>query len=129
MSPKGSPGKLRKGGEWTNVMLAVVLGTNAKTLGHYLNGERYPEVRMMLRFERLFHWDIAEQVKLVPLVGYDLRYSMVLRMVVEDWKHNNPRTQRRQELKSLFPEATRGRYSRGQEERHGGVTKITSDSE
>lgn len=126
-------------GAWTTSMVAVVLGTNKETLGRWLNGLRYPEVRMMKRIEHLFNWDCAEQVKLIPMLGYDLRYSMVLRQVMEDWKVNNPRTLPSGKLRSAFPESPRGNYSHGQygrwarakaqEEASGdSVTKITQDS-
>lgn len=116
-------------GEWTTSMVATVLGTNAKTLARWLHGERYPEVRMMKRIEQLFDWDCAEQVKLIPMYGYDMRYSMVLQMVMDDWKLNNPRTLPSGQLRSRF-DSPRGNYSAGQLERWAkekGVTKITPE--
>lgn len=130
MSPKGSPGEFRGEEEWTVSMIAIILGTTARAMYRYLSGERYPEVRMMKRFEELFGWPATEQVALVPWAGYDLRYSMVLRMVMEDWKHNNPRTEVRGRLKCRF-DSPRGNYSQGQLERaereKKGVIKITSE--
>lgn len=117
MSPKGSPGRLRTpDGAWTVSQLAMVLGTTARAMYRYLSGERYPEVRMMKRFEALFGWPATEQVQLVPVAGYDLRYSMVLRQVMDDWTHNNPRTQPSGDLRCLY-DSPRGNYSRGQLER------------
>lgn len=117
MSPRGNPGELRTpGGAWTVSQLSVLLGTTARAMYRYLSGERYPEVRMMKRFEALFGWPAVEQVQLVPVAGYDLRYSMVLRQVMDDWTYNNPRTQTSRELRCLY-DSERGNYSRGQEER------------
>jgi hypothetical protein len=109
--PKGGPGLMRQDGEWTITMIAILLGTNSRSLRHYLTAERYPEVRIMKRIELLFGWPASEQVALVPLDGYDMRYSMVLKQVMDDWKHNNPRTQLRQELRCIV-ESPRGTYDR-----------------
>ncbi len=139
MSPKGNPGQPRTpDGAWTVSQVAVVLGATAKSLSRWLHGERYPEVRMMKRIEELFDWDCAEQVKLIPMRGYDLRYSMVLQQAMDDWKFNNPRTQMSGELRSMF-DSPRGNYSHGQlgrwakhrarlEALEEGVTKITQES-
>ena len=117
MSPRGRPGQLRTpDGEWTVSQLSVILGTTARAMYRYLSGERYPEVRMMKRFEALFGWPAMEQVQLVPVAGYDLRYSMVLRQVMDDWTHNNPRTQPSGQLRCLY-DSPRGNYSQGQLER------------
>lgn len=117
MSPRGKPGELRtKDGEWTVSQLAVLLGTTSRAIYRYLSGERYPEVRMMKRFEALFGWPAVEQVQLVPVAGYDLRYSMVLRQVMNDWTYNNPRTKTSNQLRCLY-DSPRGEYSRGQLER------------
>lgn len=118
MSPYNSDFRTPEG-EWTDSMISVLLGTTARSLYRYLNGERYPEVRMMKRFEHMLHWSASEQVELVPMYGYDLRYSMVLRMVIEDWKVNNPRTLPSSKLRSLFesPRGNYGNYTEGQLER------------
>jgi len=109
--PKGGPGQMRQGGEWTASMIATLLGTNKRSFMHYLTAERYPEVRIMKRIELLFGWPASEQVALVPLAGYDMRYAMVLKQVMEDWKYNNPRTTLRQDLKCIV-ESPRGVYER-----------------
>jgi hypothetical protein len=127
VSPKGGPGKLRTpDGEWTTSQISVILGCTGRAMWRYLSGERYPEVRMMKRFEALFGWPARDQIELIPVAGYDLRYSMVLREVIEDWKHNNPRTQPSGELRCLF-DSPRGNYSRGQERRWSRVNAMDFD--
>lgn len=113
--PKGRPGELRsiEEGQWSVSQISVVLGCTGRSMWRYLNGERYPEVRLMKRFEALFGWPAREQVDLIPVDGYDMRYSMVLRQVMDDWRYNNPRTVPSGELRCLY-DSPRGNYSRGQ---------------
>lgn len=70
--------------DWTMVQAAYVLNCTVVTMFRYLNGTRYPEVRMMRRIERIFGWPATDQIQLIPYEGYDLTYGMVLRQVMEE---------------------------------------------
>jgi len=94
--------------DWTIQDLAKALGMHSVVLGRYVNGVGYPEVQAMKKFEYLFGWPCSEQIDLIPFHGegrqdMDLRYSMVLRQVIDDWKHNHPRTTPSAELVSMIP--------------------------
>jgi hypothetical protein len=91
--------------DWNLNHLAAILGTTGVSLGRYLMGERYPNVEMMKRFEVLFGWKASEQIDLIPYpFDYeDMRYAMVMRQVINEWKLANPRTEPAGSLKSRFP--------------------------
>ena len=90
-------------GQWNITMLATILGTSGVAMGRYLNGERYPEVKMIKKLEILLGWKAQDQMDLIPLAGQDLRYSMKLRQELEEWKGQNPRTVPAARLVSRFP--------------------------
>lgn len=90
-------------GEWNLDMIARLLGTSAVTFGRHVNGLQYPNLRMIKKLEILLGWKAQDQLDLIPLHGNDLRYSMVLRMELEEWKTQNPRTVGAADLRSLFP--------------------------
>ena len=90
-------------GEWNTTLIAKILGTSSASFGRYLCGERFPEVPMIKKLEILLGWKAQDQIDLIPLVGYDLRYSMKLRQELEEWKVQNPRTVPAAELRSMFP--------------------------
>lgn len=88
---------------WTNNQLAMILATRAHTVARWRTGERYPDVRALLRIELLLGWPAAEQIVLIPPVGNDLRYAMVLNEVLKEWMIANPRAVPATELRSGTP--------------------------
>jgi len=112
--------------EWTTEQIARILGMHNVVLGRFINGVGYPEVQTMKKFEYLFGWPCSEQIDLIPFLGAttgrqkkDLRYSMVLRQVIEDWKHNNPRTTPAAELQSLVPHKHRDPFGQNARKQKG----------
>lgn len=99
----GTPHNKTPPGAWNQDMIAKLLGTTDQTIGRYLSGSLYPNVRMIKKLEHLLHWPAQEQVDLIPVAGSDLRYGMVLHQELEDWKRHNPRTVPARGVKSLFP--------------------------
>ena len=83
-------------------MLGILLGTNGVSLGRSLNAKNSPSVEIITKIEALFGWPASEQIDLIPLRSSDLRYSMVLHQVLEEWKRANPRTTPAAELRSAF---------------------------
>lgn len=64
---------------WTHALIAEKLNIRTPNVTRYLNGTRYPEVRTMLRIEGMLRWKASSQIRLVPVVGYDLRYAEAFR--------------------------------------------------
>jgi hypothetical protein len=84
---KGTPipvDKRRMTRHWDMTNVAYVLNCGKETVFRYLNGSRYPELRMMRKIEKIFHWSVAEQVALIPYQGYDAVYGLVLRNVLDE---------------------------------------------
>ncbi len=96
-------GKRTPKGEWNLDMIGVLLGTRGVLMGKYVNGQQYPSLRMIKKLEVLLGWKAQAQLDLIPIHGIDLRYSMVLRHELEEWKLQNPRTTPAADLRSLFP--------------------------
>lgn len=90
-------------GEWNLNMIGKLLGTSGVAMGRYVNGLSYPETIMIKKLEVLLGWKAQDQLDLIPIVGKDLRYSMVLRQELEEWKDQNPRTVPAAGLRSRFP--------------------------
>lgn len=67
---------------WTPQKAALDLGSQPGSFTRYLNGDRYPDVRMMHKIHSVFNWPARDQVDLVPAIGHDLRWSMVFRDVL-----------------------------------------------
>lgn len=90
-----------KPNEWGQHQLAALLGIAEQRLGRPLAGLEYPSLHTMQKFEVVFGWPVSEQVALIPYLWEepDLRYAMVLRQVINDWKANNPRTVRSTEVR------------------------------
>lgn len=91
--------------EWALTQLAALLGTNAPTIGRYVNGLSYPTLQMMQKFEYVFGWPISEQAELIPpywdwppqsgrgdVQATDMRYGYKLRKIMKEWGDANPRT-------------------------------------
>lgn len=83
--PKTRPGpQMRRGaGGWTHAYAGERVGVKSHAMSRWLNGTRYPEVRAMLRLEKLTGWPATEQIVLVPLEGYDERYGTALRAALD----------------------------------------------
>ena len=83
-----------KPGEWGLYQIAALLGTEGSNFGRFINGVEYPNLAMMQKFEVVFGWPVVEQVQLIPYLwlGRDMRYAMVLKQHMDEWKIDNPRT-------------------------------------
>jgi len=68
---------------WTQASVAELLNTRASTVSRWLDGQRYPESRTMLRIEKLTGWPAAEQICLLPLDGYDQAYGAAFRAALD----------------------------------------------
>lgn len=103
-------------GEWANTHLSNMFGTSGHQIGRYLNGQSYPTVPMMQKFEIVLGWPAREQFDLIPpywtwpdqptSITYtpqsaptDLRYAMKLRQILNEWCEANPRTQPSSEIR------------------------------
>ena len=101
---------------WGQTHLAALLGVSNVMLGRYLNGLSYPTLKMMQKLEVVFGWPVVDQVPLIPYYWEwpdqhqsgrgvkqaeptDLRWSMKLTQVVQEWTEANPRTQLLQEIR------------------------------
>jgi hypothetical protein len=73
----------RKGGGWTPTYVANHLGVLPANVSRWLSGDRYPEVRTMLKFQQLWGWKASKQVNLIPLQGYNTDYADALREVLD----------------------------------------------
>lgn len=107
--------------EWTNSLLAALLGTDAVNFGKFLNGVSYPNLNMMQKFEVVFGWPVVEQVTVIPYLWHDmdLRYSMLLRKHITEWALDNPRTVRSADVR-MHPDLV-SRHNTGKRDRqpHG----------
>jgi transcriptional regulator with XRE-family HTH domain len=103
-APGLGPRQGRRAAEgWTDYQIAIILGVQAPTFGRWRSGLRYPDVRMLKKMEAVFGWPAAEQIDLIPLSGYDLRWSMKFTPILNEWKMANPRTVSVKELRALHP--------------------------
>lgn len=78
-APKQRAGKQMREGGWTHSYIGERVGVTPHTVTRWLSATRYPEVRAMLRIEKLTGWKATKQITMVPLQGYDDRYSTALR--------------------------------------------------
>lgn len=69
---------------WTNQRVALDLGATALSVGRYLNGDRYPDIRMMHKIHSVFNWPPRDQVDLVPAHGHNTSWAMVFRDVLNN---------------------------------------------
>lgn len=91
--------------------LSALFGLQGQVLGRYVNGQSYPTLQTIQKFEAVLGWPASEQVQLIPPFWdwplqsvsrdgnplsepTDLRYSMKLRQVLGEWAAANPRTVR-----------------------------------
>lgn len=78
-----SRGSRRKPGTWTATYVATDMNVGVPSVTRWVSGTRYPEVRTMLRIERMYGWPAVEQITLVPIEGYDDRYGAAFRAVLD----------------------------------------------
>lgn len=103
-SPGLGKGKGRKAAEgWTEYQLSRIIGVTSPTFVRWRSGQRYPEIRMLKKIEKIFGWPAREQIDLIPATGYDLSWSMKFNQILNEWKAANPRTVTVDELKALYP--------------------------
>lgn len=70
--PRASPG-------WSHYYVADQLNTKVGNVTRWLNGDRYPDVRAIVRIEEIWGWPATEQIVLIPARGYDPRYGTAFR--------------------------------------------------
>ena len=101
------PAKI-KPNEWSTSLLATLFGISKSAMGRYINGQTYPTVQMIQKFEIVLGWPAAEQFELIPpywtwptqfngngsIQGEptDMRYGMKLNQILHEWAAANPRT-------------------------------------
>lgn len=89
-------------------MLAALFGLSGPTFARYLNGQSYPTLQSMQKFEVVMGWPVSEQVQLIPPYWEwpvqnvhntgnrgeptDYRYATKLDQIVREWSAANPRT-------------------------------------
>lgn len=71
-------------GGWSHAMVGKRLGCQAVSVTRWLNAKRYPELRTMLRIQRIFDWPVTDQVVLVPEEGYNDRWSTAFKAVLDE---------------------------------------------
>ncbi|MGZ4659840.1 MAG: helix-turn-helix domain-containing protein [Arthrobacter sp.] len=81
--PSGQPKYRPSAGGWTHGMVASRMDVRVANVTRWLNGDRYPEARTMLRIERIFGWPAAEQIQLILEQGYDDAYGTAFKAVLD----------------------------------------------
>jgi transcriptional regulator with XRE-family HTH domain len=77
---------------WTNYQLSVILSLRPSTVSRWRSGTQYPDIGGLKKIEAVFGWPAREQIDLIPMSGYDLRWSLVFNEVLREWMIANPRT-------------------------------------
>jgi hypothetical protein len=103
-------------GKWGINMFGMLFGLSGQALARYLNGQSYPTLQTIQKFDVVLGWPAAEQVQLIPPYWEwpiqnggpgpgsrgeptDYRYGMKLRQVLQEWGDANPRTVRSNEVR------------------------------
>lgn len=76
---------------WSNYQLALIVGVARPTMSRWRNAVLYPDIRSLKKIEKIFGWPASEQIDLIPLSGFDMRWSLVFNQVVNEWLEANPR--------------------------------------
>jgi transcriptional regulator with XRE-family HTH domain len=64
---------------------AELLGVEPYSIYRYVSGQRYPALPTIRRIEEVFSWSISDQVRLIPDVGNDHGYGLVLGEVLKEY--------------------------------------------
>lgn len=75
--------RVRSKAGWTLSSVAEELNTRPGSVSRWLGGARYPEVRTLLRIEKLTGWPASEQIRLIPLNGSDEAYGAAFRAALD----------------------------------------------
>ena len=81
----------RRATGWSDYQLSMVLGVSRPTMSRWRGGLLYPDIRTIKKIEKVFGWKAAEQIELIPIAGYDSRWSIVFNAVLVEWIEATPR--------------------------------------
>lgn len=76
---------------WSNYQLSMILGVSRPSVSRWRNALLYPDIRTIKKIEKVFGWPAADQIDLIPMAGYDERWSLVFNKVVNEWAEATPR--------------------------------------
>jgi len=79
----GQPRRRPSVGGWTHALVGKYLAVQHTSVSRWLSGIRYPELRTMLRIDRMLHWPVTEQVVLVPEEGFNDAWATAFRAVLD----------------------------------------------
>lgn len=79
----GMPRRRPTLGGWTHAMVGKYLAVQHTSVSRWLTGSRYPELRTMLRIDRMLGWPVTEQVVLVPEEGYNDAWATAFKAVLD----------------------------------------------
>lgn len=92
---------------WSNYQLSMLVGVARPTVSRWKNGLAYPDIRTIKKIEKVFGWPAPEQIELIPMVGYDLAWSMVFNQVLNEWMEATPRDLPADEIRQATETRTR----------------------
>lgn len=72
-----------KAGGWTRASVGGLLEVAAGNVARWLNGIRYPELRMILKIARVLNWPAGEQIVLIPETGHNKAYATAFQAVLD----------------------------------------------
>lgn len=76
---------------WSNYQLSMILGVSRPSVSRWRNALLYPDIRTIKKIEKVFGWPAADQIDLIPMAGYDERWSLVFNKVINEWAEATPR--------------------------------------
>ena len=81
----------RRATGWSDYQLSRVLGCARPTVTRWRNAVLYPDIRTIKKIEKVFGWPAAQQIDLIPMTGYDMRWSLVFNEILKEWTDATPR--------------------------------------
>lgn len=81
----------RRATGWSDYQLSRIVGVSRPTVTRWRNATLYPDIRTIKKIEVVFGWPAAQQIDLIPMTGYDMRWSMVFNEVLKEWTDATPR--------------------------------------
>ena len=81
----------RRATGWSDYQLARILGVSRPSMSRWRGGILYPDIRGLKKIEEVFGWPAREQIDLIPIMGYDERWSLVFNHIISEWSEANPR--------------------------------------